>query len=129
MSGTEERRKSARQGRVKPTAHSSALESLRAAREGRESRAEQHDVRNLALFRLYSSLVKGTALCFGVVLFAGIRFGLKRRQFLIEDTCGSPMPLTVRQAWYSSAAQCCSCDSTTRIVSARTLLQGSPHGR
>ncbi|CAN0330401.1 unnamed protein product [Laminaria digitata] len=50
MSGTGERRKSARQGRVKLTAHSSALESLRAAREGRESRTEQHNVRNLALF-------------------------------------------------------------------------------
>lgn len=45
MSDVEERRKSARQRRVRPTAHSSALESLRAAREGLESRAEQHDVR------------------------------------------------------------------------------------
>ena len=45
MSDKEERRKSARQRRVRPTAHSSALESLRAAREGLESRAEQHDVR------------------------------------------------------------------------------------
>lgn len=44
MSGTEETRKSARQRRVRPTAHSSALESLRAAREGRERRAEQHEV-------------------------------------------------------------------------------------
>lgn len=45
MSGTEERRKSARQRRVRPTAHSSALESLRAARDGLESRAEQQEVR------------------------------------------------------------------------------------
>lgn len=45
MSGAEERRTSARQRRVRPTAHSSALESLRAARDGLESRAEQHEVR------------------------------------------------------------------------------------
>ncbi len=44
MSGTEERRKSARQSRVRPSAHSSALESLRAARDGLESRAEQYEV-------------------------------------------------------------------------------------
>lgn len=62
MSGTEERRKSARQRRVKLTAHSSALESLRAAREGRESRAEQHDVRNLAVFSLVMCSI--LALCF-----------------------------------------------------------------
>ncbi|CBJ49021.1 conserved unknown protein [Ectocarpus siliculosus] len=43
MSGTEERRTSARQRRVRPTAHSSALESLRAARDGLESRTEQHE--------------------------------------------------------------------------------------
>ncbi|CAM9333284.1 unnamed protein product, partial [Ectocarpus fasciculatus] len=43
MSSTEERRTSARQRRVRPTAHSSALESLRAARDGLESRTEQHE--------------------------------------------------------------------------------------
>lgn len=44
MSGTEERRKSARQRRVRPSAHSSALESLRAARDGLERRVEQQEV-------------------------------------------------------------------------------------
>ena len=62
MSGTEERRKSARQGRVKLTAHSSALESLRAAREGRESRVEQHDVSSLTVVCLWSLLERNCAL-------------------------------------------------------------------
>lgn len=49
MSGTEERRKSARQKqRSRPSKYSSALESLRAAREGRESRTEQFEVGWLA---------------------------------------------------------------------------------
>lgn len=108
MSGTEERRKSARQGRVKPTAHSSALESLRAAREGRESRAEQHDVRNVAVFRLSSSLVKGLrsdlALCFSI----GI--GFEEAAILIDTYLRFAHAPYRGQARCSSAVQCCACD-------------------
>lgn len=48
MTDVEERRQSARRRASRPTAHSSALDSLRAAREGRENRVEQYEVSIMA---------------------------------------------------------------------------------
>lgn len=56
MTDVEERRKSARRRAPRPTAHSSALDSLRAAREGRENRVEQYEVSimmKLCVFSVY----------------------------------------------------------------------------
>lgn len=62
MTDVEERRQSARRRASRPTAHSSALDSLRAAREGRENRVEQYEVSIMVKLCVFPAYLKHVCL-------------------------------------------------------------------
>lgn len=123
MSENELRRKSARQRKVRPTAHSSALESLRAAREGRESRAEQFEVRRYTLLKDCPLPVCMEAGAQSWLVFVNSLSGTYSPRFDFES--GSPAQTLVAEQLACDRGVCCLRSLLPTLCAWRDFFRGS----